>query len=1186
MISSAENIVKESKTEVHQSLQSANALGNDRQLWPHGVQDSHYWYSVLDGMVLLQGLRQQYFTFAQNVPADSFQATLENKERIFLADPYEIRNFQSTLENDICDITGTHSEDQTARNHLRWQHLPTTLIFPLLAGAHWRIVKVAIDYELNTASILWDDPRGPSSFPETLKHHIFTVLKKNISVLFDRANRQANVISFTEETKTIDQQGKENGWDCGPIVFTNIQNYLEAALFSKEVAYTLEATDTDGWLQSKQILLIRQKHADTYRHVSGFQGQSIPLKLKKQGDDLRERMLKHETSLISAPYVEELRWLLKEPYWLAIFHSYIENLRISDKNSALDALYTDEEIKKAKIFIINQQQETILNQNSTLHKRGMVNPFQWHIRKYYDAVITKVEKLDASLLASYLEMIEKKIRELESEGYFKEDEEAVRSYLFELLNEHLENNVLSEKVWEEEQEDLQSSINKANERAALEAQELSRQIEEDPDNEFYYREEYGEFFDDEESLNSDHSGQSEQSNDISYPSDNEEELEEDPFEGAQYKEWKKEKEKEIGNRNSLQNLINLCREEDEDNYGLGWLINQVVEYTLEVWEGVAHQLSIELPIDRDVLLGILGAMTLERCYNDQEIEKSFIANGFIDALIELRTLDETTLSETQKDNPFLLTKQSIIDAIHKNAAQMALIGAEKLQNFESQFNDAYHRNDWVEVQKLWAVFTKFQKLLVSSSEAKEKSRLYPTFKFGPEGEDYSFEKHQAPKNYKELLEKAWQQSEMRAENHYFRIYPHHQTTLLTYTSLKDPGKNATITLTELLGELENVGRKIEGCLRDQGEASGGKANILAPILCFVVSTQPHQKKGKHQRIFLPISLELLLDSIPNLLLSLDIKDGVFAYDDPNKAKQELKEQANRYYQMGRKIMGKTHSEEITHYPNKFLYHSEHVLVRILNSPEVVEHLVSTLLPQELEKYLGQALEEGKYKLYAVSMLTYSSNSICNICTPTLITLQNSYEDGFLKLFLEKVNGPESHFKTRGYHPESRLQDRSKFRMTTIVTADYPYTEQAYDLRDKAELSNIPKDSKKMHNPKAKIFFQHHAIDFHAAGRDLKGTALLNERSVIEFVGANFSEKRALLPVSTERPKFVCTSYGMMSGSKEEKFPGKVDQLNQTIREILKAKRQEKTQEDQSWRDKIIRKKKQEHQDEKEQQTRP
>ena len=35
----------------------------------------------------------------------------------------------------------------------------------------------------------------------------------------------------------------------------------------------------------------------------------------------------------------------------------------------------------------------------------------------------------------------------------------------------------------------------------------------------------------------------------------------------------------------------------------------------------------------------------------------------------------------------------------------------RIEELRVEFNDAYERKDWLEVQKLWPVFTKFQRLL-------------------------------------------------------------------------------------------------------------------------------------------------------------------------------------------------------------------------------------------------------------------------------------------------------------------------------------------------------------------------------------------------------------------------------------------------------------------------------------------
>ena len=66
----------------------------------------HYWYSVEDGHVLLMNIRKRHFTFENAVkPGEEYSAFRENKEGIFIADPYSIENFAQYFEDDIKRIT-------------------------------------------------------------------------------------------------------------------------------------------------------------------------------------------------------------------------------------------------------------------------------------------------------------------------------------------------------------------------------------------------------------------------------------------------------------------------------------------------------------------------------------------------------------------------------------------------------------------------------------------------------------------------------------------------------------------------------------------------------------------------------------------------------------------------------------------------------------------------------------------------------------------------------------------------------------------------------------------------------------------------------------------------------------------------------------------------------------------------
>lgn len=118
-----------------------NAYGNDRNLAKNG-NNVHYWYSIADGCRLLLWIWKHHlhYTDRPTITGEEHTAFRENNNRILITDPYYGTLFSNYLNDDIARITATnHFAELT-----RWEQMPTTIIIPLLAGLHWRTIKVNI----------------------------------------------------------------------------------------------------------------------------------------------------------------------------------------------------------------------------------------------------------------------------------------------------------------------------------------------------------------------------------------------------------------------------------------------------------------------------------------------------------------------------------------------------------------------------------------------------------------------------------------------------------------------------------------------------------------------------------------------------------------------------------------------------------------------------------------------------------------------------------------------------------------------------------------------------------------------------------------------------------------------------------------------------------------------------------
>lgn len=572
------------------------------------------------------------------------------------------------------------------------------------------------------------------------------------------------------------------------------------------------------------------------------------------------------------------------------------------------------------------------------------------------------------------------------------------------------------------------------------------------------------------------------------------------------------------------NLIELCGGNDN----LAWLVHQYAEYELDVWDDVIDAVDFEhLGLDIDIAVYILRKTFLDHNFYPYEI----LENGFIPAVFS-RFLHELTVKKEDVDpNAFEMPSLTQFASYIKNDF-VKLLADGKIQELQIRFDDAYHRRDWLEVQKLWPVFTKFQRLLISTEKMRETSKKHPQYKPPMKGDDFDFGKEKL-NDYSTLLNRAWNAYQDRSNRHYDRIYFSHDINILKYGS-RMPKKIATLDITEIFRELKNISLAIE----NQVAAFGDNANIFTPVLCFVLTNMHHVKNGDHGRIVVPISLDLLVDQ-KKYLLSKDFEDGVFEIEDDEMKNSYLKQKANLDYRAGRIAMLKEDNEDISNAHNSAIYHSERVMLELLRKPEMAQKLVQ-LLKHKLEQILGYTLDNKVFKIYGLAMLAYSTNSICNLCTPSLISLQNSHQQGFLKNLSDALNQEASNFKTSGYNNETKQQVPEKFPMLTVISANKPWSEQAHELQEKSV--STPKDSKTMENPKGVIHLPDDAINIQQCGLNEKGIAYSYHRSLIEFVGNDFSKK----PLSTHPYRFQFTGNIFMSGSKNEKFEGNVDGFNQEV----------------------------------------
>jgi hypothetical protein len=367
------------------AISALNASGDDRNLASHG-NDPHYWYSVGDGMRLLAFIRQglhnptssgsQADSISAASPALSKEALYsphkENPNRIFISDPYYGANFKVYLNDDISKITATGNFKGKST---KWQIMPSTIIIPILSGAHWRAVKIDIDYSTGLVKIVYDDPYGEGRFPESLKTIIEGAIKSEIPKLFpvDIVNSSAvqiqkddsAQITITTYEKQIDQQGRgENSWDCAPITFSNIRDYVKQTLTQSLVCdYSIPdhrekaASSAGANMSTQKMVDIRALDIEIYHKVSEIEldperMKAIKAQLVQYNKSKLSPEVRAETSTIQLDDFNKKIASL-DPFLISMIFTVLENKRLFE-GSDIAKQYTQEELSYAYDIVLGK----------------------------------------------------------------------------------------------------------------------------------------------------------------------------------------------------------------------------------------------------------------------------------------------------------------------------------------------------------------------------------------------------------------------------------------------------------------------------------------------------------------------------------------------------------------------------------------------------------------------------------------------------------------------------------------------------------------------------------------------------------------------------------------------------------------------------------------------------------------
>ena len=248
-----------------------SAQGDDRSLSKNG-DDRYYWYSVRDMMTLLVKARRDHLRYENDATIappifEEYSPLSPNYQKLLIADPYHQINFATYLSDDINKIIG----DGT---HKFWRSMPEQIIIPLLSGGHWRAIRIQIFFPTKSVTILWDDPYGKGAFPQLLKDTLLDAIIPNINKLIVKAvgdsEFRLSLDNIVQVDKPLDQQGKgNNAWDCGPIIMSNIIDYIRHSTTENSSFYEYSISNSSQENHERQMIEIRNLHRLQYSKISG-----------------------------------------------------------------------------------------------------------------------------------------------------------------------------------------------------------------------------------------------------------------------------------------------------------------------------------------------------------------------------------------------------------------------------------------------------------------------------------------------------------------------------------------------------------------------------------------------------------------------------------------------------------------------------------------------------------------------------------------------------------------------------------------------------------------------------------------------------------------------------------------------------------------------------------------------------
>lgn len=513
------------------------------------------------------------------------------------------------------------------------------------------------------------------------------------------------------------------------------------------------------------------------------------------------------------------------------------------------------------------------------------------------------------------------------------------------------------------------------------------------------------------------------------------------------------------------------------------------------------QESIGIP--REALDNIFGGFWFYYDWEEFEIDDpDFIQKTYI------KTLNDMKKGETApKVKKRLLGRIQELFSFNQHDFQTPL------KDIRERYNEYNKKKDWLGALVEWSVYSTYRKVFANPAKRSEINHYETTVPTLPVFQSF---------NSEEYLLRRLREAHTRAHAKYTKVYPHPDTKKIVFGP---PHPNrAELDLQKALGEVRGVGNFLER----HRNAGTKNANVFVPELYFTVSLKPNQTSPSDGQQFFHVPLSF--EGLPRRPLTRAVTDGVFAGVTENEYFRRVKTDVVN----GKVLQGKNKEEseaEISNLINgakisrdQLLIHSERGVIHSLRQPANIKKIC-----RDFANLLMTSCGKGVYTVHGAAMLAYSTNTVCPCCTPTLIALQNSHEEGgFLNLLVQELNKLKGDitFNTAGYNVKSEVMDWTQFRLNTFVTAKINFDSEADDLAEEGQhCSGKVKKSPPTHNPHAKLFFPNDEIDISEPMLSEDDMPDPYQRFFYEFVGTDMH----VLPL-TKNPHVV---------NKELKFPGAV-----------------------------------------------